>query len=170
MLRLIALNKMNKKYVHIANWNIPHEEIVLDEVKVNAQLVKEETQMANKIYDGKSVAEQNSINLAWTFLTQPNFFDLRKAIGETQHEEERFRQLVVNAVCATDIMDKDLTNARNKRWDNAFFKSSMVVDVQEQINRKAIIVIEHIIQASDVAHNMQHWHVYIKWNERLYAE
>merc|ERR1711877_93899 len=42
--------------------------------------------------------------------------------------------------------------------------------LQEQINRKATIVIEHIIQASDVAHTMQHWHVYIKWNERLYAE
>lgn len=58
--------------------------------------------------------EQNSINLAWSFLTQYNFSDLRKAIGETQQEEERFSQLVVNAVCATDIIDKDLKNARNK--------------------------------------------------------
>merc|ERR1719310_1085905 len=37
-------------------------------------------------------------------------------------------------------------------------------------HRKATIVIEHIIQASDVAHTMQHWHIYIKWNERLFAE
>jgi hypothetical protein len=38
------------------------------------------------------------------------------------------------------------------------------------INRKATIVIEHLIQASDVAHTMQHWHVYRKWNERLFEE
>jgi len=38
------------------------------------------------------------------------------------------------------------------------------------MNRKATIVIEHIIQASDVAHTMQHWHIYIKWNERLFQE
>jgi len=42
--------------------------------------------------------------------------------------------------------------------------------LQEQINRKATIVLEHLIQASDVCHTMQHWHVYRKWNERLFEE
>ncbi|MGK3745457.1 MAG: hypothetical protein ACI8RD_004319, partial [Bacillariaceae sp.] len=135
----------------------------------NAQLLKEETEIA-KTYEGKSIAEQNSINLAWKILIQPKYLHLRKTICVTQLEEARFRQLVVNAVCATDIVDKDLKQARNQRWEKAFSTSSSLVDVQEQINRKATIVIEHIIQASDVAHTMQHWHVYIKWNERLYAE
>ena len=31
-------------------------------------------------------------------------------------------------------------------------------------------MIEHIIQASDVAHTMQHWNVYLKWNENLFRE
>merc|ERR1711935_1311946 len=86
----------------------------------------------------------------------------------------RFRQLVVNAVCATDIIDKDLKNARNKRWEKAFSveRSSQesMSPLEEQINRKATIVIEHIIQASDVAHTMQHWHVYKRWNEKLFEE
>jgi hypothetical protein len=34
----------------------------------------------------------------------------------------------------------------------------------------ATIVIEHIIQASDVSHTMQHWHVYRKWNYKLFDE
>ena len=38
------------------------------------------------------------------------------------------------------------------------------------MDRKATIVIEHVIQASDVAHTMQHWHVYQKWNEKLFQE
>jgi hypothetical protein len=29
---------------------------------------------------------------------------------------------------------------------------------------------EHIMQASDVAHTMQHWHIYQKWNRRLFEE
>jgi len=142
----------------------------------NSQLVKEEAELA-QIYEGKSIAEQNSINLAWDILLEEKYKDLRKAICKTQTEACRFRQLVVNAVCATDIIDKDLKAARNKRWEKAFSQNSQSVDnedsdddIQEQINRKATIVIEHIIQASDVAHTMQHWHIFIKWNERLYAE
>jgi hypothetical protein len=38
------------------------------------------------------------------------------------------------------------------------------------VNRKAAIMIEHLIQASDVAHTMQHWHIYRKWNEKLFQE
>jgi hypothetical protein len=40
----------------------------------------------------------------------------------------------------------------------------------EKANLKASIVIEHIIQAADVSHTMQHWHVYQKWNELLFSE
>jgi hypothetical protein len=42
--------------------------------------------------------------------------------------------------------------------------------LQEAVNRKATIVIEHLIQASDVAHTMQHWHIYRKWNALLFKE
>jgi len=38
------------------------------------------------------------------------------------------------------------------------------------VDRKATIVIEHLIQASNIAHTMQHWHVYRKWNERFFTE
>jgi hypothetical protein len=37
----------------------------------------------------------------------------------------------------------------------------------EESNRKATIVAEHLIQASDVSHTMQQWHVYINWNEEM---
>jgi hypothetical protein len=76
---------------------------------------------------------------------------------------------VVNTVLATDIMDKDLKALRNARWEKAFNKdaaqqpgSAKFVSVAEDTNRKATIVIEHLIQASDVAHTMQHWEVYTK--------
>ena len=65
-------------------------------------------------------------------------------------------------------MDKDLKNLRNARWDKAF--KDVEEDEEKDVNRKATIVIEHLIQASDVAHTMQHWHIFRKWNERLFQE
>ena len=61
----------------------------------NMQLVKEETYAA-KHYKGKSVAEQNSIDLGWNLLMEPAYENLRKQIYSTEEEFNRFRQLVVN--------------------------------------------------------------------------
>ena len=109
----------------------------------------------------------------------PAFIDLRRAIYASQAELDRFRQLVVNSVMATDIVDKQLGLLRKKRWSKAFSEHPAPQHAQEtcpeesttdQVNRKATIVIEHLIQASDVAHTMQHWHIYLKWNERFFRE
>ena len=61
--------------------------------------------------------------------------------------------------------DKELLACRNNRWKKAFNSEN-----ESTSDLKATIVIEHIIQAADVAHTMQHWHVYQKWNERLFVE
>jgi class 3 adenylate cyclase len=137
----------------------------------NVQLVKEGAEIAEN-YGNQSVAEQNSVDLAWELLMEPAYQDLRRCIYTTQGEHDRFRQLVVNTVMATDIVDKDLGAFRKRRWENAF-NPELLGDgsnEQEKVNRKATIVIEHLIQASDVAHTMQHWHVFCKWNKRLFNE
>uniref|UniRef100_A0A7S3P6B8 Phosphodiesterase n=1 Tax=Amphora coffeiformis TaxID=265554 RepID=A0A7S3P6B8_9STRA len=136
----------------------------------NSVLVKEETPLA-KAYNNRSVAEQNSIDLAWDALMGIQYTELRQAIYQTKEEFQRFRQLLVNAVLATDIMDKELKSLRNSRWEKTFADKSQHSEADnDDVNRKATIVIEHIIQASDVAHTMQHWQIYRKWNERLYEE
>jgi hypothetical protein len=43
---------------------------------------------------------------------------------------------------------------RKNRWDKAFAHKT-VAETKTDVNRKATIVIEHLIQASDVAHTMQ---------------
>lgn len=131
------------------------------------------------LYRDKSIAEQNSVDLAWDLLSDPMYKDLRHCIACSKDERKRFRQLVVNSVMATDIFDKDMKELRNSRWDKAFHSAHSSLSGQSvnansymevQRNMKATIVIEHIIQASDVAHTMQHWHIYTKWNERLFRE
>ena len=134
----------------------------------NATLVSEATPLAKK-YKEKSVAEQNSVQLAWDILMQEEFQELRDTIYATTEEFKLFRKLVVNSVMATDIVDKDLGVSRKNRWAKAF-SADTEESVVDAVNRKATIVIEHLIQASDVAHTMQHWHIYRKWNMRFFEE
>eukprot|EP00980_Cylindrotheca_fusiformis_P029275 scaffold22794_cov113-Cylindrotheca_fusiformis.AAC.1 len=143
----------------------------------NSQLVKENTRSA-QIYKNKSVAEQNSVELAWDMLMQVEYEDLRACIYQTKEDLHRFRQLVVNTVMATDIVDKELQALRKARWETAFSEDSSFLNPwgesdeseTDRENRKATIVIEHLIQASDVAHTMQHWHIYRSWNEKFFME
>lgn len=95
---------------------------------------------------------------------------LLACICATEEELRHFRQLVVNTVMATDIMDRDLGQLRKKRWENAFSEESRDLCDSATRNRRATIIIEHLIQASDVSHTMQHWHVYTKWNELFFYE
>ena len=149
--------------------------------------MKENIALASK-YRNKSVAEQNSVDVAWNLLQDDCYKDLRQAIYETDEERIRFRHLVVNSVLATDIFDPDLIKLRNSRWEKAFKSkndettvvgaasgdavtdAANVDTTKQDRDRKATIVIEHLIQASDVAHTMQHWHVYCKWNQKLLEE
>lgn len=135
----------------------------------NSQLIEEKAPLASR-YKNRSPAEQNSVNIAWKILMKSQFASLRGYICPTDDDMCRFRQLVVNSVMATDIADKDMKALRNARWAKAFSDQVTGESERTNINRKATIVIEHLIQASDVAHTMQHWHVYTKWNERLFQE
>ena len=102
---------------------------------------------------------------------EPRYDELRACIYTNEEELERFRQTLVCLVLATDIMDKDLGKQRKDRWNVAFSTNTCQPGKeQEDVNRKATIVLEHLIQASDVSHTMQHWHVYKQWNQSLFNE
>eukprot|EP00934_Nitzschia_sp_Nitz4_P007269 Nitzschia sp. Nitz4//scaffold229_size32011//3230//7371//NITZ4_007915-RA/size32011-processed-gene-0.6-mRNA-1//1//CDS//3329542847//7259//frame0 len=158
----------------------------------NSQLVKEKARIVS-VFGDRSVAEQNSVVVAWELFLSPPYDLLRRTVCATDTELLRFRQLVVNSVMATvpvveknkqlttsilapplDIVDRDLKRLRNARWEKAFATDEECGGGEEinrtSIDRKATIVMEHLIQASDVAHTMQHWHVYRKWNERFFRE
>lgn len=132
----------------------------------NGQLIKESEEMA-QVYKNKSVAEQNSLDLSWDLLMERRFDALRVCMFGNKADMLRFRQVLVNVVLATDIFDPELNALRKGRWEKAFSKDNNSEDYNDL---RATIVIEHIIQASDVSHTMQHWHIYRKWNARLFNE
>lgn len=110
----------------------------------NFQLIKENSKIAT-VFKNKSVAEQNSIVLAWDRLMESRFVALRNFIYSNPDELKRFRQLMVNTVLATDIFDKELQTLRKNRWDKAFRRFGQSVDssAEDNVSRKATIVIEH---------------------------
>ena len=145
----------------------------------NATLSQEGDAMAVQ-FNNKSCAEQNSVCVAWDLLMSKQFQELRACMFTNDDQVHQFRQLVVNAVMATDIFDRDLKSFRERRWAKAFPKEDVSelsmstiatpTRVDQEGDLRATIVIEHIIQASDVVHTMQHWKVYQKWNHRLFCE
>jgi 3'5'-cyclic nucleotide phosphodiesterase len=137
----------------------------------NAQLVKENNALA-QAYDGRSVAEQNSVDVAWCLLMNPHFSELQNCLFATPDDLQRLRQVVVNAVMATDLFDSDLNAKRDACWEKSFRRTECVDEVLtcDDTMRRKTIVLQLIIQASDVSHTMQHFTVYKKWNKRLMKE
>lgn len=133
----------------------------------NDQFVQESPELA-EAYQGLSVEEQNSFDLAWGLLMDEQYPSLRSAIFETTEEMERFRSLVVNCVLATDVADDTLRNARNKRWANVFIAED--ADTPGMDDFKATLILEYVVRASDVIHAMQHWHIYRQWSGRQFTE
>lgn len=66
----------------------------------NFDLAKEDPLLDEKFH-GKSIAEQNSIDVTWSILLQPNYAKLRRCIFGTSAELKRFRSLLVNSLIAT---------------------------------------------------------------------
>ena len=66
-------------------------------------------------------------------------------------------------LAATDIVDRDLKSLRNARWEKAFKDNGSTDDISRDgcelsdhaaVNRKATIILEHLIQASDISHTV----------------
>jgi hypothetical protein len=87
--------------------------------------------------------------------------------ADGEEECQPIRQRLVNEVIATDIDERELCCERKGRWEKAFHLSTARFD--DFLDRQATIVFEYIIQASDVAHTMQHRNIFRKWNERFAA-
>lgn len=132
----------------------------VDHVGISNAALAEENKTLGLKYKNKSIAEQNSVDIAWSLLMEDRFEDLRRCLYGDSNDLARFRQLVVNTVLATDIFDKELQALRKSRWEKAFKANTSGAEPGTPanlvgVNRKATIVIEHLIQASDVAHTMQ---------------
>jgi hypothetical protein len=125
--------------------------------------------------------EKVSSKLWFTFslsvvLMQEDYKDLRACIYRDEQELARFRKLLVNCVLATDLFDRDLKNFRDTRWSKVFARKAQTGEAERppvyitEGNAKATIILELIVQTSNIAHTLQHFQVFRKWNFRLFCE
>lgn len=140
----------------------------------NTQLAKEKPTVAAK-YQNRSLAEQTSVDVAWDLLEEEQFHDLRACIFPSRREYKRFRAMVVNIVMSTDIADAALRAFNNRKWEKAFGSKTMDEEMDSRLssedrNRKATVLMDLIMMASDISHTMQSFDVYCEWNERLFRE
>jgi hypothetical protein len=149
----------------------------------NGQLNKEQDSVA-LMYENRSAAEQNSLDITWTLLMKNEYKDLRRTIYKSKAELIRFRGLLLHTVLVTDIVNKDLQLQRKVRWNRVFGSSDVPESApgqldnddfdgqteEERQSERRTALLELAIQASDVSHTMQHWHIYRHWNSRLFRE
>jgi hypothetical protein len=119
----------------------------------NEDLAKENPDLAAK-YNHRSITEQLSVEKAWKKLMEPEFENLRRMLYANGEEKKRFRQIMVNAVMATDFDDEQAQARRKVRWEKSFGPGAAV---DTDLNQKATCVIECLTQAADAFHFMQHW-------------
>mmetsp|Transcript_21569 Transcript_21569/g.53327 ORF Transcript_21569/g.53327 Transcript_21569/m.53327 type:complete len:1140 (+) Transcript_21569:1556-4975(+) len=129
----------------------------------NEQLIAENDALA-KIYKS-SPAERNSLDVFWNIFCQESFLELRRTVYQTTDELEHFRQVMVQSILATDIVDKSLQQDRIQRWENSLKEGANAASDQ-----RTTCMVEQLIQVCDIAHTMQHWGLYQKWNRKLYDE
>lgn len=85
----------------------------------NSVLVEEEDELAI-LHNDVSVAEQNSLQVAFSMLQKDEFALLKKCICPTPEERKFFRKKVICMVMVTDISDQERIQIVKSRWNAAF--------------------------------------------------
>lgn len=85
----------------------------------NSVLVEEEDELAI-LHNDVSVAEQNSLQVAFSMLLKDEFAPLKKCICPTPEERKFFRTKVISMVMVTDISDQERIQIVKSRWNAAF--------------------------------------------------
>ena len=215
----------------------------------NRQLSRENHPLA-LLYNDKSIAEQNSLKVAFSTLMDPRFAELRHTLCPTSEDQFEFRRIVIDLVMCTDIASPERMQITKSKWAEAFGtkvarpsddgmravshtpasssseaiatvtasrprlvslrRNSVGTNPTRQYNRRAkdggklgikralhlkgstiefystsgdtddpeavevrlrsSSVLELMMNAADVAHTMQSFENFVKWNKRLYEE
>ena len=85
----------------------------------NSVLVDEEDDLAI-LHNDVSVAEQNSLQVAFSMLQKNQFAQLKKCICPTPEDQKFFRKKVICMVMVTDISDQERIHIVKSRWSAAF--------------------------------------------------
>jgi hypothetical protein len=118
-----------------------------------------------------------SMDIAWSLLMLDQFDDLRDCMAPNDHTLARFRRLLQHTVFAFDrIKPVSKSQCFSLNDGGIIHETASTSPTQQQKQEQnddcmaTRMVLEQLIQVSNMAHTMQHWNIYMKWNERLFQE
>eukprot|EP00816_Leptocylindrus_hargravesii_P008151 CAMPEP_0196806582 /NCGR_PEP_ID=MMETSP1362-20130617/6478_1 /TAXON_ID=163516 /ORGANISM="Leptocylindrus danicus, Strain CCMP1856" /LENGTH=310 /DNA_ID=CAMNT_0042180117 /DNA_START=47 /DNA_END=979 /DNA_ORIENTATION=- len=142
----------------------------------NKALVEEGSELA-VLYNNLSIAEQHSLAIAFSILFEPSFEALRDAVFPAAEDYIRFMDEVNHLVIHTDLGSAKIKESKklwNEKFGEVFDDKLSILSKCENTNvcdeRQKSLVMELLLQAADVAHNIQGWENLLLWNHRLYDE
>ena len=145
----------------------------------NAILVETNHKLALKY--SQSQTERNSIELGLELLTKRKYKHLRNIIYNDMMSKEKINEMIKISVLGSDIALDDLRDNYIKRFE-AEYPGSVVESLGPLEKNPSVfslasiscdrerVAIEHIMQVVDIAHTMQCWKNFVKWNLRLFQE
>ena len=119
--------------------------------------------------EGNPVLAQTTLQTVWEILNEGQYKALFGAICSTDSHIELFHHILAEAVLTIDLSNskrrgRGIERASNALPDPFVDKEALTVDPE------VMALIKIIIQASDIAHALQHWTSFSEWNERLYDQ
>lgn len=146
------------------------------------------------LYNDQSIAEQNSLTVAFTYLMKEEFTELRHVLfGNEKNKDEliRFRSNVIDLVLCTDIFSSERNLIVSSKYEQNFGRETVPTEEKKEEEEeqnmgnnpsskdtnpdhpnatKAIVVLQQMLRIADVAANIQKWETYIKWGDNLSQE
>lgn len=157
--------------------------------KTNQMLVDTNHQLAQKFKF--SQAEQNSLEVGLKTLAKKKYSNFRKAIYPTIISRDLFVKTISWTVLSTDIASTDPRKSCIERFNELFSPDGAeitktsdylpdtltletnehgIVSAVQEVSPRCRVAMEHLIQVADIAHIMQSFENFLKWNFRLYKE
>lgn len=135
----------------------------------NSDLVKEGSELSI-LYNNLSIAEQHSLAIAFSTLFEPSYEALRDAVFPASEDYLKFMDVVTELVIYTDLGSPKIKDYRQS-WERLFGDRNINCThmCHADDERKSLIMVL-MLQAADVAHNIQGWDNFLLWNHRLYDE
>jgi len=118
----------------------------------NRQLALDDDDLAMKFND-QSIAENNSLFIAFYELRKQKYDNLRKVIFPERKDYRRFRLACINLVLSTDIASPERTQLAKSKWKEAFGAPYETVErklIKEASRRKSIDSPAQLLQNIEV--------------------
>ena len=142
-------------------------------VSSSQRMAREEGRLASSTTGAAADTGRLSLNdlLSTTSHSVRSKFERRQS--NASHVSGRYRQRL--GILRTIDLSGESLETYSRHETSAFSSSSVVytvadAEMDEPDELKAIVVLETILTAADVAHNLQSWDHMVKWSGRLYNE